>query len=136
LRELAPPNVRFVPRFVDDGELAALFDRADVVVLPYARTERFDFSGVLATALAFGKPVVLSDIGGFGELAATGAATLVPAGDPGALHAALRDLLADPAARAGLADAARAAADGPYSWAVAADRTLALYGDLLQSAAR
>ena len=29
--------------------------RADIVVLPYARTERFDQSGVLATALAFGK---------------------------------------------------------------------------------
>ncbi len=125
-----------MPRFVDDGELAALFDRADLVVLPYSRTERFDFSGVLATALAFGKPVVLSDIGGFGELAATGAARLVPPGDPAALHAALRGLLADPAARAGLAAAARAAADGPYSWAVAADQTLALYGDLLQSAAR
>ena len=37
------------------AELAALFRRADVVVLPYARTERFDQSGVLATALAFGE---------------------------------------------------------------------------------
>ena len=56
--------------------LPAFFRRADVVVLPYTRTERFDMSGVLATALAFGKPIVLSDIGGFGEVAATGAARL------------------------------------------------------------
>jgi glycosyltransferase involved in cell wall biosynthesis len=134
LRALAPPGVRFVPRFVDDGELAALFTRADVVVLPYSRTERFDFSGVLATALAFGKPTVLSDIGGFAELAATGAAGLVPPDDPAALRAAVSGLLGDPAARARLATAARAAAAGPYSWDEAARRTLALYRDLLQSA--
>ena len=48
------PTIRVVPRFVSDLELPALFRRADVVVLPYTRTERLDFSGVLATALAFG----------------------------------------------------------------------------------
>ena len=31
------PGVRLVPRFVDDGEAAALFARADIVVLPYTR---------------------------------------------------------------------------------------------------
>ena len=41
----APPGVRFVPRFVSDRELPAYFRRADVVVLPYSRTERFDQSG-------------------------------------------------------------------------------------------
>ena len=74
-RPTAPPGVRFVPEFVPDAQLAAFFERADVVVLPYADTARFDQSGVLATALAFGRPVVLSDIGGFSELAATGAVT-------------------------------------------------------------
>ena len=72
LRALAPPNVRFVSRFVSDAELPAYFRRADVVVLPYSRTERFDQSGVLATALAFGKASVLSDVGGFSEVAAAG----------------------------------------------------------------
>ena len=36
------PSVRFIPRFVSDAELPAFFRRADVVVLPYSRTERFD----------------------------------------------------------------------------------------------
>ncbi len=60
LRAQAPPGVRFVTRFVADAELPAFFRRADAVVLPYSRTERFDQSGVLATALAFAKPTVLS----------------------------------------------------------------------------
>ena len=114
-----------------DSELPALFRRADVVVLPYARTERLDFSGVLATALAFGRPTVISDVGGFSEVAELGAARLVAPNDPDALRAALAGLIADPAAREALAAAARAAAAGPYSWDAAARATLAVYDSLL-----
>jgi glycosyltransferase involved in cell wall biosynthesis len=127
LRAGAPRGVRFVPRFVSDAELPAYFRRADVVVLPYLRTERFDFSGVLATALAFAKPVVLSNVGGFGEVARAGGARLVAPGDPAALAAALDELLCDPNARQRLSDGAARLAAGPYSWTQAAERTLALY---------
>jgi glycosyltransferase involved in cell wall biosynthesis len=127
LRALGGEGVRWVPRFVSDGELAALLARADVVVLPYARTQRFDQSGVLATALAFGKAVVVSDIGGFSEIAAAGAARLVAPGEPEALAAALSELVADPTERERLGAAALAAARGPYSWDAAARTTLALY---------
>ena len=126
----APPGVRFISRYVPDPELTAYFRRADVVVLPYSRTERFDQSGVLATALAFAKPVVLSDVGGFGEVAATGAGVLVEPGDIGSLAAALGRLLGDEAERARLAQAAREAATGPYSWDQAARRTLDVYRGL------
>ncbi len=43
LRAIAPPNVRFVPRFITDSELPAYFQRADLVVLPY---REIDQSGV------------------------------------------------------------------------------------------
>lgn len=129
-RGSAPGGVRFVPRYVSDAELPAYFRRADVVVLPYSRTERFDFSGVLATALAFGKATVLTDVGGFGEVAAAGAARLVPPGDSEALRAALVALLEDPAERLQLEHGAAAAAAGPFSWEEAARRTLALYREL------
>jgi glycosyltransferase involved in cell wall biosynthesis len=131
LRARAPATVRFVPRYVSDAELPAFFRRADVVVLPYSRTERFDQSGVLATALAFGKPTVVSDVGGFGEVAAAGAARVVPPDDPDALRAALAGLLADPQEREGLAWGALTAGSGPYSWQEAAAQTLALYRELV-----
>ncbi len=130
LRSSAPPGVRFVPRFVSDAELPAYFRHADLVVLPYSRTERFDQSGVLAIALAFGKPIVLSDIGGFPEVADVGAAALVPPDDASALHAALERLIADGSERARLAAGARAAAAGQYSWDHAAAKTLELYRSL------
>jgi glycosyltransferase involved in cell wall biosynthesis len=131
LRARAGDRVRFIPRFVSDAELPAFFRRADVVVLPYERTERLDWSGVLATALAFGKPIVVSEVGGFGELADLGAARLVAPGDPDALRAALSGLLADPQQREGLAWGALTAARGAYSWEAAARETLALYQDLV-----
>jgi glycosyltransferase involved in cell wall biosynthesis len=131
LRAAAPSNVRFVDRYVPEAEVQAYFRRADVVVLPYERTERFDQSGVLATALAFGNAVVLTDIGGFPEVASTGAARLVAAGDADALREQLQSLVDDPAARERLGEAAAAAALGPYSWDSAARRTIELYRTLL-----
>ncbi|HWX97829.1 MAG TPA: glycosyltransferase family 4 protein [Solirubrobacteraceae bacterium] len=125
----APPNVCFFPRFITDGELPAYFLRADLVVLPY---REIDQSGVLFTALAFGKPLLLSDVGGFPEIAATGAARTFPAGDAAALRASLRELLGDRATLEGMAESARAVADGPYSWEAVAARTLALYESLLR----
>jgi glycosyltransferase involved in cell wall biosynthesis len=129
LRASAPAGVRFIARFIGDGELATYFRRADLVVLPY---REIDQSGVLFTALAFAKPLLLSDVGGFPEVAATGAARTFPAGDARALHDALRDLLGDRGALSQLGERAAAAAGGRYSWEQVARRTLELYEALLR----
>jgi glycosyltransferase involved in cell wall biosynthesis len=122
-------TVRFVDRFVTDPEIPAFFRRADVVVLPY---RRIDQSGVLYTALAFGKAMVLSDVGGFSEVGRVhGAADLVPPEDPVALRQALQRLVDDPGARAELEQRASAAASGHYSWDEIGRRTLELYEELV-----
>jgi glycosyltransferase involved in cell wall biosynthesis len=123
-------RVRFVTRFVDDAEIPAIFRRADLLALPYLDAEH---SGVLYTGLAFGKPLVLSAVGGFPEVAETGAARLVPPGDTSALAATLDELLGDEAARAELAAAASAAAAGPYSWDETARLTMDLYQELIEA---
>jgi glycosyltransferase involved in cell wall biosynthesis len=122
--------VRFVTRFVEDAEVPPIIRRADLLVLPYRDAEQ---SGVLYAGLAFGKPMVLSAVGGFPEVASHGAARLVPPEDPGALATALEELLGDESQRRALAAAAAAAAAGPYSWDAAAERTLALYEELLEA---
>lgn len=127
LQAAAPPNVRFEPRFVADSELSAYFKRADLVVLPYLQADQ---SGVLFCALAFGKPLFLSDVGGFPEIEATGAARVVQAGDARALGRALRELLADRATLTKMCVKARAAATGRYSWSAIAAAHLDLYRSL------
>jgi glycosyltransferase involved in cell wall biosynthesis len=124
-----PASVRFVPRYVSDAELPAIFRRADLLVLPHRTV---DVSGVLFAGLAFGKPMVLSDVGGFRELVEEhGAGRLVPPGDPGALAAEISALLADPGERERLAERARVAAAGPYSWDSIAQRTIRVYEEVL-----
>lgn len=130
LRRAAPAGrVRFVDRYVSDAELPAFFRRADLLVLPHRSV---DVSGVLFAGLAFGKAMVMSDVGGFRELVSEhGAGRLVPSGDPAALAAAIGELLADPAERAELEERARAAAAGPYSWDRIAEDTQGVYEKVL-----
>ena len=134
LRELAARcrgNVRFVPRFITDPEIPAYFRRADVVVLPYREIEQ---SGVLYTALAFGKPTIASDVGGFSDVGRTGGVRLVPPGDPAALRGALEELLGDEEARRALGEAAAQLARTDYSWDAIAERTLEIYRQISPSA--
>ena len=131
LRELAArcrATIRFIPRFVTDPEIPAFFRRADVVVLPHRQIEQ---SGVLYTALAFGKPIVASAVGGFVDVGEHGAAKLVPPGDTAALSAELRRLIEDAEARRALGEAAAELATSAYSWDSIAARTLAIYRELL-----
>jgi glycosyltransferase involved in cell wall biosynthesis len=126
LRLQGPPGrVRFVDRYVSDAELPAFFRRADLLVLPHRNV---DMSGVLFAGLAFGKAMVMSDVGGFRELVEDhGAGRLVAPGDPTALAAAIAELLADPEERDRLAQRAAAAAAGPFSWERIAEQTEAVY---------
>ncbi|MBD0280733.1 MAG: glycosyltransferase [Thermoleophilaceae bacterium] len=130
LRRLAPPSrARFVERYVSDPEQAAFLRRADLLVLPHRTV---DVSGVLFAGLAFGKAMVLSDVGGFREVVEDHrAGRLVPPGDADALAAAITDLLEHPEERAALERRAAAAAAGPYSWDRIAQATIGVYEEVL-----
>lgn len=52
--------------YLSDSEVSALFQRSELVVLPY--TKMSGQSGVLMTACAFGKPVVSTSVGSFSEI--------------------------------------------------------------------
>ena len=125
LAAAAPGRVRRVDRFIPDTEVPAIMRRADLVALPYRDVEQ---SGVLYTALAFGKPIIATAVGGFPEVAP--AIRLVPASEEQALAGALAELLADQTERERLGAAALAAAEGPYSWGEIARRTLDVYRQL------
>lgn len=122
-------RVRWIERFVGDDELGAFFERADIVALPY---REIDQSGVLFTALAFGKPLLLTRVGGFGEVADDHHAALaVEPGDASALAHGLTELLEDAPGREQIIRAAKSLASGDFSWARIARQTLALYDSLL-----
>jgi glycosyltransferase involved in cell wall biosynthesis len=114
--------------YVQEGEIAALMDEAAAVVLPYRRIES---SGVLATALGHGRPVVVTDVGSLGETVREfGAGLVVPPEDPAALAEACIRLLTDERARAeGFAGTERARA--ALTWDAAAEAHERLYDEVV-----
>ncbi|HEX2368370.1 MAG TPA: glycosyltransferase [Acidimicrobiia bacterium] len=86
-------RIRFVDRYLEEGELQRLVSRADVVVIPYDSKVQVS-SGVLTDAIAAGRPVVATDFPHARELLADGAGLVVPHSDE-ALAAAICRLLED-----------------------------------------
>lgn len=122
-------RVRWLPRFINDDELGAFFERADVVALPY---RQIDQSGVLFTALAFGKPLLVTRVGGFSEIADKyDAALAVEPDDLAALARGLTELLLNPIERDRIAAASAKLATGEFAWSSIAARTLKLYESLV-----
>ncbi|MBK5232092.1 MAG: glycosyltransferase family 4 protein [Thermoleophilia bacterium] len=123
-------RVRWLPRFITDREIPAIMRAADLLVLPYTDGEQ---SGVLYTGLAFEKPMVISNVGGLGEVAREhDAARLVEPGDVDGLAEALTELVNDEGAREQLASKARTAARGPFAWDSIAGKTIDLYRELVK----
>jgi phosphatidylinositol alpha-mannosyltransferase len=128
VRELVGEDLR--PHVVLLGELseedkAAFLRSVDVYCAPNLLGESFGV--VLIEAMAAGAPIVASDLDAFAGVLEQGeAGVLVRRGDPGALAAALDDLLSDPARRAELSVTGARVAAG-YDWDVLARRILAVY---------
>jgi len=102
------PQVRVIPRYVDEAELTWLLYQAEAVLLPYTSASQ---SGLLPAALRLSRRVVASDAGGLGEAPSSSGRPVglitVPTGDVAALAAKIAELSLP---RAGSRD--RAAGDG------------------------
>jgi glycosyltransferase involved in cell wall biosynthesis len=67
--------------FISDSKVSELFQRSEIVVMPY--TKMSGQSGILNIALAFNKPIVASDVGGINEVIDDGKnGLLIPPRDP------------------------------------------------------
>jgi glycogen synthase len=125
LRERVPQALGWVPH----DELLRLYERAAVVACP---SHREGFGVACAEAMAHGRPVVASAVGGLRDLVVDGETGLsVPPGDVPALRAALERLLADSELRRRLGTAARARAREHFSWERAVSLTATAYREAL-----
>jgi glycosyltransferase involved in cell wall biosynthesis len=101
LRSLFPQAVGFVP----PAELGPYYERAAVVVVP---SRREGYGVVAREAMAYGRPVVATAVGGLVDAVEDGVTGLVvPARDTFALRSAMTRVLGDAVLRARLGDAAR-----------------------------
>jgi glycosyltransferase involved in cell wall biosynthesis len=121
LRDLLPDALGFVPQ----RELFGLFDRAAVVVLA---SEREGLPNVVLEAMARGKTVVSTPVGGIPAVIENGeTGLLVPVGDAQATRAAIERALGDPDLRRRIGAAARERVREYCSWDRVTERTLEVY---------
>jgi len=124
--------VEFDDAYRDLGAILARIREADVVLLPYLSREQV-VSGVLAEAIASGKPVVSTRFPHAEELLGEGSGCLVAHEDAGAIADALRSLFTDPARAARMAAVARRQAPSLF-WESVGASYLQLAYELLQPA--
>jgi glycosyltransferase involved in cell wall biosynthesis len=122
-----------VVRDVDVAQVMASWTRAAVAVVPSVWNE--PMPRVAMEAMLAGRAIVASDVGGLREIVAHGATGYrVPPGDPGALAAALDDLLDDPQKRQRFGEAARVHARR-FEAAVVAPQIVTVFEDTIRGRA-
>ncbi|MFI1438197.1 glycosyltransferase family 4 protein [Streptomyces fructofermentans] len=124
--------VEFV-KGISDAELVDLVRSAEVACVPSLYE---GFSLPAAEAMATATPLVATTGGAIPEVTGPDGETClsVPPGDAGALAAALGRLLSDPALRARLGAAGRARVLDQFTWARAAEGTVARYREAIAAA--
>ena len=122
------PHVTFVSG-VSDERIVELYAECELAVVP-SLYEGFSLPAI--EAMASGAPLLATTGGALPEVVGDeGAARLVPPNDPGALSAAILELLADPAARARLAEHGRKRVLDRYTWRRTAEGSVQEYRALL-----
>jgi glycosyltransferase involved in cell wall biosynthesis len=120
-------------RYIDDPEVAQLFLDTDIVVLPYTEASQ---SGVLNLAAAFGKPVIVTDVG---ELRASVEPNclgmVVPPGNPERLARAIRILAESVTLRSEFGANALAWAAGPIAPGTVGAEAASIYRTVVQACA-
>lgn len=121
LRDRVPEATGFVP----PGELGRYYERAAVIACP---SRREGYGVVAREAMAYGRPVVASAVGGLVDAVEDGVTgLLVPPRDATALRAAIERLLGDEDLRRRLGEAGRDMAREEFSWDAATRATIAAY---------
>ena len=114
-----PKNYEVINDFIPDEDVAGLFQKASVVVLPYTDASQ---SGVVPLAFAFGKPVVVTRVGSIPELVDQGEdGLIVEPRDSLALAEAIITNLKDPALKKRMSERAQLKAETELAWSRVAE---------------
>jgi glycosyltransferase involved in cell wall biosynthesis len=132
ITRILSPSARLATRFlgaVPYDQMPQTYAQSMIVVVPSVIQEPFGLPVV--EAMAAGRAVVASRVGGIPELVADGrTGLLVEPPDPGALADALLALLGDPERCRAMGAAGRRDVAAHWTWQLAAERLRAVYGSL------
>lgn len=128
INELGIVNaVKTFLEYIPSGEVYRYFEAADLVILPY---HHFDSqSGIGSAAVAFRKPLIVTEVGGLSDLVKN-QHYVVPPGNADILAQTIIECLSDQRRLADMAaDAEKIAAE--ISWSSIAQKTMAIYDHMI-----
>jgi len=119
-------STKAYPLFVSERFKSTLYGAANVAIMPHRESSQ---SGMGLEALAAGKPIVATRVGGLVELVVEGVnGHSVPVADPRALAQALTRFFSLPrSAQDAMAAASRALGRERFAWSTIAEKHVALY---------
>lgn len=108
------PNVTMMDEWTSEDDFVSHIDWSDIVVLPYVEASQ---SGIIPTAYARGKPVIVTPVGGLPEQVEHRITGLVTRDiSSRAIEEAIRVYLTKPELLASMSRNARLQAEGNFSW--------------------
>ncbi len=124
-RLLRDSQFEIIDKYIPPTQVPELFKRANVVTLPYLDATQ---SGIAAYALAYGRPMIASNVGALPEIVIDGYnGILVPPGNAYALAVALKSLINDQKCCRRMAQNSFNLGINEFSWESIAMETVKVY---------
>lgn len=118
-------NFEILNKFIPDEEVAMLFLKSKIIVLPYTEASQ---TGIIPIAYSFKKPVIVTNVGGLPESVDDGkTGFVVPPKNEKALADAIIKLLKDVKLRKQMGENAYKKMKEELSWDMIAEKTIEVY---------
>lgn len=106
-------NVEIINKWIGNSEIHKFFSDVDLIVAPYIEASQ---SGVVMLSYAFGKPVIVTNVGGLPEQVMDGSGIVVPPNDAIALAKAIISIYKDENNLIQMGNIANSLNDSVFSW--------------------
>lgn len=114
-------SVELINKWIPNNEIFKYFENIDFVVVPYIEASQ---SGVIMLAYTFGKPVIVTDVGGLPEQVFDDTGIVISSGEYKALAAAILKMYAEPEKIINMGNSAYEKNNTVFSWAESVQRLL------------
>jgi len=122
-------DILYDDSFCDLDRMAQYFSASDISVMPY---RKISASGILILSLAYGKPVIVSNVGGFPEYVINNQmGYIIPSNDKDALVIAIKKIFESENQIIVMGERCKEYSKNDLSWNICVEKTIDVYKKLL-----
>ena len=106
-------NVELINRWISNDEMYQFFEDIDIVIVPYIEASQ---SGIIMLSYTFGKPMIVTNVGGLPEQVDSSVGVVIPSNDSDSLSNAVLEFYKTPEKILSMGDNAYTKAVTDFSW--------------------